>query len=354
MSYKISLIPGDGVGPLLIEQATQLLTAIEGFTHYQFEFNYFNFGNAAVAEGEAPCNEERLQACCTGNAILLGNIWLKDLSGKYTASYVNAFLGKIRKELKVYANLRPIRIYPELATLSTLKNGSTWDIVVVREMAEGMLNYEHSSQVQSGERTASDLEFYDETAIRRIGQLAVEVSRLRQKKIMNVDKEIVLASSKLWRQVLDELVLNESDIKLTHTYVDDAAAQLVTQPQQFDVLLTTGMFGDILADEIAAISGVADLFPSIEMGENRKGLYTPNQIHSPAPASSQNINPLGMLMAVSWLLKNSLQLTTLSQQLDQAINQTIKQYRLTLFKEPPVTSELTAQVIQNLRKEVLQ
>lgn len=352
MSYSISLIPGDGVGPELVTASKQLLNYVSEIIDTSIYFNEFSFGNQAIRKGLCPSNNERIRSCVSGDAVLLGNIWLKDLSGKSSPHEVNSFLGEIRKQLKIYANIRPINSYESLSEVSPLKHENLIDTIVVREMSQGLLGSEHKfSKNEIGSETATDFEYYDEESIKAIGNLAIAIAEQGTKKIINVDKAIVLSSSQLWRKILKEMVLKNPSVTLENKYIDDVAADIIVNPNKYNVILTTGMFGDILSDEVASLTGISEILPSIEKGVANKGLYSPLQLHNSEDdiIGMGVVNPLGILSATSWLVRMSLDLPELADKIDVAIRRFINEWGFKAIDQKTFTTDqITKKIIQNI------
>lgn len=351
MKFFLAVIEGDGVGPELVASARRLLTAVTQDRAVDVQIHQVKFGNQAVSAGLTPSDEERLRECANADAILLGNVWLRDLAGTSTPQKVNAFLGQIRRAIHVYANLRPVVSYEALRQLSPLKKGPLINTVVIREMAAGMLNPPHELRPDQ----ARDYEQYDGASIRRVGQLAFGLAAQRRRRLCHVDKAIVLASSQLWRKVLAGLAPHYPRVHFSNCYVDDVAARLINEPGKFDVVLTTGMFGDILADELAALTGTANLLPSIELGRDHRVLYTTNQLHNNDEqiVGTGMVNPLGMLATVAWLVRMTLQQPQLADRIEKAINDFINQFGEQAVDQHSFTTEqITNEIIKRTIKGV--
>ncbi|WP_334332417.1 isocitrate/isopropylmalate family dehydrogenase [Companilactobacillus sp. HBUAS59544] len=354
MQYTISVIPGDGIGPELVKSSKRLLSKVGEELDSKIYFDEFKFGNTAVQNGLPPSSQDSINECTSNDAILLGNVWLKDLSGKSSPHEVNAFLGQIRKALGVYANIRPIMSYKSLFERSPLRDNKLIDCIFIREMSEGMLSSDHKkSKNKSGKDTAIDYEYYDEDAIRKVSDLSIKIALQRNKQIINVDKAIVLASSQLWRKILyDDIAINdESSIKLLNMFVDDVASDLIINPDKYNVILTTGMFGDILSDELATLTGTPQILASIEEGVNNKGLYSPLQLHNSNEeiVGTNKVNPLGILSATSWLVRMSLNQSDLADQIDFSISHFINKWGMGAINQKHFTTEeITTNIIQNI------
>jgi 3-isopropylmalate dehydrogenase len=287
----IVLLPGDGIGPEIIGAATRVLDAVGDFTYEEQPF-----GGAAIDATGEPLPASTLDACRQADAVLLAAVggpkW--DHGGPRPEA---GLLG-LRKELGLYANLRPVKAIPALAGSSPLKDVEGVDLLVVRELTGGI----YFGEKQEGTEHASDLCAYNREEVERIADVAFNAAR---RKVTSVDKSNVLATSRLWRTVVTEVGANH-DVELQHLLVDNAAMQLVTNPRDFDVILTENMFGDILSDEASILTGSIGLLPSASLGAGGPGVFEP--VHGSAPdIAGQGIaNPLAMILSAAMLLRHGL------------------------------------------------
>ncbi|MCL6516089.1 3-isopropylmalate dehydrogenase [Alicyclobacillus sp.] len=304
MEKRIVVLPGDGIGPEVTGEAVRLLGAVgERFGH-RFEFQFAKIGGAAIDETGVPLPDETLRACLASDAVLLGAVGGPRWDRLPGPQRPEAGLLKLRKALGVYANLRPITVHAPLAGASTLKPEVVEgvDFVIVRELTGGL--YFGAKERRQGEHgvEVTDTLVYTEQEVERILRLGFELARQRRRHLTSVDKANVLESSRLWREIAERLAPEYPDVTLTHLLVDNAAMQLVKNPRQFDVIVTENMFGDILSDEAAMITGSIGLLPSASLGSGGPGLYEP--IHGSAPdiAGQGLANPLATFASVAMML----------------------------------------------------
>lgn len=294
----IVVLPGDGIGPEVVEVAFDCLTALSDRRGLGLTFEYRDFGGAAIDLHDNPLPPATLVACRKADAILLGAVGgPKWFDAKRTPE---DGLLEIRKELGLFANLRPAAVTAGMEALSPLRAdiAEGADVLVVRELTGGLYFGEKSL----GDDVASDLCSYSTHEVERIARVAFEAARARRGKLTSVDKANVLATSKLWRRVVNEVAADYPDVALDHLYVDAAAMKIVTNPRAFDVILTENLFGDILSDELSVIAGSIGLLGSASVGSSGPGLYEP--IHGSAPdiAGQDKANPTGMLMSAAMML----------------------------------------------------
>lgn len=307
MQATIVLLPGDGIGPEVVAAARLALeAAAERFGH-AFDFEELPVGGAAVDACGQPLPEATLAACRAADAVLLGAVGGPKWSGLPGAERPEAGLLALRREMGLFANLRPIKTEPEAAKLSPLKPGITEgvDLLFVRELTGGLYFGEKSRDAER----ARDVCDYSVEEIERLVRLGADLARKRRKKLTSIDKSNVLETSRLWRQVVDQVVgADYPDLELEHLLVDAAAMHLLTRPADFDVLVTENLFGDILTDEASVLAGAIGLVPSASLGAGKAGLYEP--IHGSAPdiAGQQRANPLGMISSAAMMLELSLDL----------------------------------------------
>ncbi|MGE5626987.1 MAG: 3-isopropylmalate dehydrogenase [Solirubrobacterales bacterium] len=328
---KIAVIPGDGIGPEVTAQAIKVLKSVEKKYSVNFEFNEVKLGGDAIDNTGVPLPEETISICKDSSAVLLGAVGGPKWDNQPSELRPEAGLLRLRKELGVFANLRPAILFKELMAASNLKedvlkNGI--DIMIVRELIGGAYFGEKKTFEYEGGKKAFDTIEYSSYEIERIAKSAFEVARGRNKKLTLVDKANVLHTSRLWREVTNKIAENYSDVELNYMYVDNAAMQLINNPNQFDVILTENMFGDILSDEASMLTGSLGMLPSASMGENSMGLYEP--IHGSAPdiAGMDKANPIGTIMSAAMLLRHSLYMEDAAKDVENAVKKVIsKGYR---------------------------
>lgn len=315
---NIVLLKGDGIGPEIAAQAVKVLSVLDGFN-----IDEKDFGGCAIDKTGEPLPQSTLKAALSAEAVLLGAVggpkW--DSCPKRPEA---GLLG-LRAALKAYANLRPAVIYEDLKHISPLKDeiiSRGVDIMVVRELTGGIYFGKRGRGTEEGGEYAYDTEKYSAAEIERIARLAFAISLKRNKRVCSVDKANVLESSRLWRSTVQRVAKDYPEVELEHMYVDNASMQLVRAPAQFDVILTSNMFGDILSDEASMLTGSIGMLPSASLG-GQTGLYEP--IHGSAPdIAGQNIaNPIGMVLSVAMMLKYSFNMDNESALLEKAVNMAV-------------------------------
>jgi len=326
VSYNIAVIEGHGIGPEVVAAAIKVLQTV-GKTHgFDFTFKKVAAGGNAIDAFGVPLPEESVKACLDSDSVLLGAVggpkW-DTLPGHLRPE--KALLG-IRKELGLYANIRPARLLPELKDACPLKKevaDAGFDMIVVRELTGGMYFGESGRREGKHGPEAYDTECYSEMEIERIGVTAFELARTRSKKLISIDKANVLESSRLWREVMHRLAQRYPDVTLTDMLVDNAAMQLVRNPKQFDVAVTSNMFGDILTDEASQITGSIGLLPSASLGETKRGMYEP--IHGSAPdiAGQDKANPIATILSCAMMLRMSFGQNEAAQEIEAAVSRVL-------------------------------
>lgn len=321
MKATIAVLAGDGVGQEIVPEAVKLLKAVGERFHHAFEFVTGDVGGHAIDKVGVPLPQETLALAKQSDAVLLGAVGGPRWEGlEYSLRPERALLG-LREQLGLFANLRPAKLYPMLADASTLKREviEGIDLLVVRELTGGI----YFGKPKGIEKTAAgekgiNTEVYTTDEIRRIAKVAFEVARQRRRRVTSVDKANVLESSELWRRVVIEVHRDYPDVELSHMYVDNCAMQLVRNPRQFDVLVTTNLFGDILSDEAAMLTGSIGMLPSASLGA-RAGLYEP--IHGSAPdiAGQGKANPLATILSAAMMLRYSLGQPEAAERIDAAV-----------------------------------
>ncbi len=332
MEANIVLVPGDGIGPEVVGEAVRVLQAVgQAFGHH-FHFSEYLIGGCSIDRYGTALTSEALAACSSADAVLLGAVGGPKWDDPTAAVRPEQGLLALRKGLGVFANLRPVKVYPRLVGASPLRPEKLAgvDLMVVRELTGGLYFGQPKGRQQVGEHVrAVDTLEYQDFEIRRIVEMAFQLARQRRKKVTSVDKANVLESSRLWRQIATEVGKDYPDVALEHTLVDTAAMRLVSNPAGFDVLVTENMFGDILTDEAAVLSGSMGLLPSASLGSGGPGLYEP--IHGSAPdiAGKGIANPMGTVLSAAFLLRYSLKLEREADALQAAVEKTIAAGRLT-------------------------
>jgi 3-isopropylmalate dehydrogenase len=326
--YKIALLPGDGIGPEVIQEAVKILKILESKLDLTIEMDSVPVGGAGYEATGHPLPETSLTTAKNADAVLLGAVggpkWEKL---DFSLRPERALLG-LRSSLKLYANLRPAKIFPALEEASTLKREVVegLDILVVRELTGGIYFGEPRGikTLDDGTREGRNTLVYNEREIERIARIAFEVAQKRNKKVMSVDKANVLETTGLWREVVTEVHKDYADVDLQHMYVDNCAMQLVRNPKQFDVIVTTNMFGDILSDEASMLTGSIGMLPSASVGGDT-GMYEP--IHGSAPdiAGQGKANPLATILSVGMMFKYSFNQEEPDQWIEKSVESVLNQ-----------------------------
>ncbi len=329
-NYKITLLKGDGIGPEIVEQAVKVLNVQAEKHDFSIDYTDALLGGAAIDATGLPLPEETVTACKASDAVLLGAVggykW-DTLPGNLRPE---AGLLGIRAALGLYANLRPAVIFGPLKSASPIKDeiiGDALDIMVVRELTGGIYFGERGRREVNGQPAAFDTEMYTVPEIQRIARVAFDVARKRNKKVTNVDKANVLESSRLWRETVLQVAEEYPDVELNHLYVDNAAMQLVRNPRQFDVIVTSNIFGDILSDEASQIAGSIGMLASASLSDGSLGLYEP--IHGSAPdiAGKGIANPLATILSAGMLLRYSLGMEKAADEIEAAVSAVLETAR---------------------------
>lgn len=340
MNYKIAVIPGDGIGPEIIDEALKVLAKVGEKYGHEFQCTKVLAGGAAIdATGES-LPQATLDVCKASDAVMLGAVggpkW-DNLPGGERPE--RALLG-LRKELGLFANLRPAIVFDQLADASPLKPSiieGGLDILIVRELTGGIYFGERGTSQGSEEEgmVAYDVEKYSEMEVKRIAKVAFDMAMKRGKKVVSVDKANVLDSSRLWRKTVAEMAKDYPEIELGNMYVDNAAMQLVRGPKQFDVIVTSNIFGDILSDEASQITGSIGMLPSASLGEGNFGMYEP--IHGSAPdiAGNNIANPIATILSVAMMLRYTLGLGEEADAIEKAVEGFLEQG----YRTPDICSE---------------
>jgi 3-isopropylmalate dehydrogenase len=320
---KVAVLPGDGIGPEIIAQALRVLTKLE----LGIEFSEAPVGGAAYAAHGDPLPAETLQRVKQADAILFGAVGDAKYDSLPRAKRPEQAILGLRKELGLFANLRPAQVHPELARASSLKDDlvSGLDVLIVRELTGDIYFGEPKGIRNVGkEREGFDTMRYRESEIRRIARVAFEAARKRGKRLCSVDKANVLETSQLWREVVSHESKSFADVELTHMYVDNCAMQLVRNPKQFDVIVTGNLFGDILSDEASMLTGSIGMLPSASLDSRGKGLYEP--IHGSAPdiAGKGVANPLATILSAAMMLRYSFNDAENARRIEDAVTQALR------------------------------
>ncbi len=333
MHFNIAAIPGDGIGPELIEQAILVLEKIGQSFGHSFSFKKVQAGGCAIdAYGEA-LPEETLDICKQSDSVLLGAIGGPRWDHLEGSQRPEKALLKLRKELGLYANIRPAILHEALKDACPLRPDiadAGIDLCVVRELTGGIYFGEQGKKEGKSGTVAYDTEIYSTGEIERIARTAFKLAEKRRKRVTSIDKANILESSRLWRFVVCEVAKNFPAVELKHMYVDNAAMQLIRDPGQFDVILTTNMFGDILSDEAAMITGSIGMLPSASLGDKKRGMYEP--VHGSAPdiEGQDKANPIATILSVAMMLRHSFDCEEEAKAIELAVAKVLGQdYRTT-------------------------
>lgn len=323
MEFNIALLKGDGIGPEIVDSAVRILEKIgEKFGH-KFNFTPYLIGGCAIDAVGEPLPKETVEGCLASDSVLLGAVggykW-DNLSGDKRPE--KALLG-IRSALGLFTNLRPAKLYPALKDASPLRQdivSKGFDLVIVRELTGGIYFGERGYRDGKYGNEAYDTEAYSEMEIRRIAKVAFETAMKRGKNLISIDKANVLETSRLWRKIMHEMAKDYPEVTVTDMLVDNAAMQLVKNPKQFDVVVTSNMFGDILSDEASQITGSIGMLPSASLGETKRGMYEP--IHGSAPdiAGQNKANPIATILSAGMMLRYSFDLQAEADAIEKAVD----------------------------------
>ena len=357
MKLNIALLKGDGIGPEIVESAVSVLNAVGAKFGHEFNFTPYDIGGVAIDKHGVPLPEETVKGCLAADSVLLGAVggpkW-DTLPGNMRPE--KALLG-IRAAMGLFTNLRPAKLYPALSGECPLRadiveNG--FDIMIVRELTGGIYFGERGMREGKYGEEAYDTECYSRMEIERIVRVAFETARKRSGRLVSIDKANVLDTSRLWRKIVHEIAAEYPDVTATDMLVDNAAMQLVRNPAQFDVIVTTNMFGDILSDEASQITGSIGMLPSASTNETRRGLYEP--IHGSAPdiAGENKANPIATILSAAMMLLYSFDLKDESDAIVSAVDRLLADgYRtadiLGASDATPLTcSEMTEKILERI------
>ena len=323
MSYNLLILKGDGIGPEIVAEAEKVIECLRSDYGFDANIEHGLIGGAGVDEAGDPLPEQTLELAKASDAILLGAVGGEKWDGLERPMRPEQGLLRIRAGLDLFANLRPAILYPELVEASTLKPEvvSGLDIMIVRELTGGIYFGlpRGIRELENGEKVGINTLLYRESEVERITRVAIDVARKRSGKLCSVDKANVLEVSELWREKVTEICDSVGGINLSHMYVDNAAMQLVREPKQFDVIVTGNMFGDILSDAAAMLTGSIGMLPSASLNSENKGMYEP--IHGSAPdiAGKGVANPLATILSVAMMLRYSLDEAELADRIEAAV-----------------------------------
>ena len=332
MNGNITLIAGDGIGPEIIAEAVKVLNKVAEKYGHTFSYKEILMGGCSIDAHGVPLTDEALEIAKSGDAVLLGAVGGDVGNSRWYDVAPNlrpeAGLLKIRKELGLFANVRPAYLYKELAEACPLKESISSqgiDMVIMRELTGGLYFGDRKTEVVDGLRTATDSLVYNEEEIRRIAIKGFDIARKRRKVVTSVDKANVLDSSRLWRAVVEEVAKDYPDVELRHMLVDNAAMQLVRDPAQFDVMLTENMFGDILSDEASMVTGSIGMLSSASLRADKFGLYEPSHGSAPDIAGQNKANPLATILSAALMLRYTFDLEEEAKAIEDAVEAVLKE-----------------------------
>ena len=330
MDYRIGVIRGDGIGPEIVNEAVKVLDAVSSVYGFGLDYTDIDMGGCSIDKHGIPLTDEAIEAARASDAVLMGSIggdaktspWYRLEPSKRP----EAGLLAIRKALNLFANLRPSRLYKELKAACPLSEATAakgFDIMMVRELTGGLYFGERYTKETDGVKTAVDTLSYSENEIRRAAVKAFEIAKKRDRKVTLVDKANVLDSSRLWRSVTSEVASDYPEVAFDTMLVDNCAMQLVKDPAQFDVILTENMFGDILSDEAAMITGSIGMLPSASLNDTKFGLYEPSGGSAPDIAGQNIANPIATILSAAMMLRFSLDQDKAADAIEQAVERTL-------------------------------
>jgi len=329
MTSKIAILAGDGIGPEIIAATEKVIECLQQEFAFSAEFEHAAIGGAGYDQHGQPLPEQTLDICKRSDAILFGAIGGPQYDGLARELRPEKGLLNLRSSLSLFSNLRPAILYPQLASASSLKSElvAGLDIMIVRELTGGIYfgGPRGIREREDGSREGYNTMVYAEHEIDRIARSAFDIARLRNRSLCSVDKANVLEVSELWREVVDRVAADYADVSLSHMYVDNASMQLVRAPKQFDVIVTGNLFGDILSDTAAMLTGSIGMLPSASLDANGKGMYEP--VHGSAPdiAGKNLANPLATILSLAMMLRYSLQQSQLADLVETAVGEVLDQ-----------------------------
>lgn len=335
MKLNIVCIPGDGIGPEIVAEAKKVLDQTAKVHGHQITYTDILMGGASIDAYGVPLTEEAVNTAKKADAVLMGSIGGNTTTSPWYKLPPNlrpeAGLLSLRKQLNLFANLRPAVLYKELSDACPLRkeiSDTGFDLMIMRELTGGLYFGERHTETVNGVRKAVDTLTYDENEIRRIAVRAFDIAQKRSKKVTSVDKANVLDSSRLWRQVVEEVAKDYPEVSLEHMLVDNCAMQLVKDPAQFDVILTENMFGDILSDEASMITGSIGMLASASLNDTKFGLYEPSHGSAPDIAGKDIANPIATVLSAAMMLRFSFDLDREAAAIERAVKAVLqKGYR---------------------------
>lgn len=331
MNYKIGVISGDGIGPEIVNEAKKVLDQVGKKYGHNFEYEEILMGGCSIDATGVPLTDQAIAQAKAADAVLMGSIGGNTSTSPWyqlePSLRPEAGLLKLRKELNLFANLRPAYLYEELKEACPLRDeiiGEGFDMVIMRELTGGLYFGERHTEEVNGVMQATDTLTYSEEEIRRIAVKGFDIAKKRRGKVTSVDKANVLDSSRLWRKVVEEVAKDYPEVTLEHMLVDNCAMQLVKNPRQFDVILTENMFGDILSDEASMVTGSIGMLSSASMNDTRSGLYEPSHGSAPDIAGKDIANPIATILSAAMMLRYSFDLDQEADAMEKAVKKVLQ------------------------------
>ena len=362
MEKNIVVIKGDGVGPEVVGESINVLNKIAEKYSHKFNVEYIDMGGCSIDKYGVPLTEENLEKCIKSDSVLLGSVGGPKWDNVAPENRPESGLLKLRRGMGLYANIRPTKILKSLEYASPLKETICKDVIdfiMVRELTGGVYFGEHKFEVVNGVKQATDLMLYTETEIRRIGKVAFDLARELKRPLTSVDKANVLHTSKLWREVMNNLAKECSDVQYNDMYVDNAAMQLASNPSQFGVIVTENMFGDILSDEASVLSGSIGMAPSASLSDGTVGLYEPIHGSAPSLAGQDLANPIGTILSLAMMFRYSFDMHKEAEDIENAVYKAIddgyrtldimpKHHMMTYLYKQVKCSEMGEVIVSNI------
>ena len=360
MNFKVAVIPGDGIGPEIVAEAQKVLDKVAKVYGHEFKYTEVLLGGASIDATGVPLTDEAIEVMKKNDSILMGSIGGNTSTSPWyklePSLRPEAGLLRLRKELKLFANLRPAVLFDELKAACPLKEEiikDGFDMLIMRELTGGLYFGDRKTVTENGELKAYDELTYSETEIRRIAKRGFETAMKRKKKVTSVDKANVLDSSRLWRKVVEEVAKDYPEVTYEHMLVDNCAMQLVKDPAQFDVILTENMFGDILSDEASMVTGSIGMLSSASLNETKLGLYEPSHGSAPDIAGMNIANPIATILSAAMMLRFSFDLDKEADAVEAAVKKALKDgYRtvdiMSEGKTKVTTSEMGDVIARNI------
>lgn len=348
MTKRITVLPGDGIGPEIVAQAVKVLDTVAAKYGHSFEYTYVDIGGCSIDKFGVPITDEGMEKCRNADSVLLGAVGGPKWDSCPANIRPEKALLAVRKELGLFANLRPTKLFPQLADASPLKKeivGGGIDLMIVRELTGGVYFGEKKTEEINGELVATDIMPYSEHEIERIARVAYETAMKRGKRLASVDKANVLDTSRLWRKTVHRLADEYPEVEVSDVLVDNTAMQLIKNPSQFDVIVTENMFGDILSDEASMLTGSIGMMPSASLSATTLGMYEP--IHGSAPdiAGQDIANPIGTILSAAMMLRYSFDMTAEADAIENAVNTVLDEgYRTGDIMQESMTAVGTSQM----------